>query len=146
MKKLFVGIWNVVRSFFCTSDGLFQPVYFWATVFCALIATTWVLRLVAKAQDKIDISDPLLLGLCGFVVVWLAVYNWFKYKNAQGQPIAPTPDDIHDDHRGMSRAAVPDAATMEKMKNVLDAAKSVGETAKDISGTLMEKLEGSVKK
>lgn len=78
-KKIVSYISNVAKSFFF-SQGKFQPVYFWTTVFNLLIATTWIMKL--SSRTKVEISDTLLLGLLTFVVVWLGVYNWYRTKTA----------------------------------------------------------------
>lgn len=62
---------NIIKSFFCKSNGKFQPPYFWITCLMLLVITTFVLRLFSIA----NIDNSLLLGALGLVVGWCAVYN-----------------------------------------------------------------------
>ncbi len=58
------------KSFFY-SGGKFQPVYAWITIFCFLVALGVVLRFFSIGK----LSDGLILGLCGFIQVWVIFYN-----------------------------------------------------------------------
>jgi hypothetical protein len=69
---------RVLKKFFCSGKG-FSPVYFWSTVFNTLIAVALILRYFGIA----DLSDNLVLGLMGFILGLLAVYNWHKIKNGK---------------------------------------------------------------
>lgn len=73
------GIRNVVRGFFF-SNGKFQPIYFWATVFLSLTALTIIFRLIAKMDAKLDISDTLIISMMGFVISLITIYTWFDKK------------------------------------------------------------------
>jgi hypothetical protein len=70
---------NILKAFFY-SQGKFQPIYFWATIFLTLTATTVICRLTAKIDAKLDLSDALILGMMGFVVALITVYTWFDKK------------------------------------------------------------------
>jgi hypothetical protein len=62
-----------IKSFFY-SHGRPAPVYFWATVFCSLAA----IMLVLKCAGSKYLSDTLILGIFGFVLGWIALYNYRK--------------------------------------------------------------------
>jgi len=59
------------RSFFYNSKGEFNPVYFWITCFC-LVALVLMLLRVFGANT---FSDALVLGVLGFIQIWVALYN-----------------------------------------------------------------------
>jgi hypothetical protein len=71
-----------MKRFFFDSDG-FQPIYFWATIFCLLIASGIVLRFLGKGS----LSDVLLLGLMAQVVALIGIFNW--RKNNTIPPVGP---------------------------------------------------------
>ena len=61
------------KSFFYAKNRP-APVYFWATVFCGLTVAMLILRFTGKT----DFSDALILGVLGFVLGWIALYNYRK--------------------------------------------------------------------
>jgi len=63
----------IFKSFFF-SGNKFQPVYFWATLFLFLISS----GIILKYFNIVQISDALIIGLCGFIVSILTSYNFFK--------------------------------------------------------------------
>ena len=70
---------SILKAFFY-SNGKFQPVYFWATVFLGLTAAMIICRLIGKVDKILDISDALILGMMGSVIALIAVYTWFDKK------------------------------------------------------------------
>ena len=110
---------NVIKNFFATviksffySRGKFQPAYFWTTVFLVMINTTWIMKL--SSRTKVDISDTLLLGLLGFVAVWLGIYNWQKNKEDVQNNILnlPTPPQVTN---VMEKVGVIEQAVVDKL-------------------------------
>ncbi len=70
-----------IKSFFY-SKGKFQPPYFWCTVLLSLSIITWVLKMFGPEVLSNRISDGFILGVLGFVLGWLATYNWDR-KNKE---------------------------------------------------------------
>lgn len=62
-----------IKSFFM-SRGNFQPVYFWATVCLSLFVTSCIIKFLGYDY----LSDQFVLGLAGFISVWIGLYNAFK--------------------------------------------------------------------
>lgn len=92
MKKVGKKIISVFEQFFC-SKGKFSPVYFWATIFIAIIVADAVMKMTACCHARI--SDQLLLGMMGFVMTFLGLYNWTKNgkenENSQSNISVPGP-------------------------------------------------------
>jgi len=66
---------KILKSFFfSTSKSKFQPVYFWITVMMLMVITMMILRFCRIG----DLSDTLILGVLGFIVTWLGLYNYNK--------------------------------------------------------------------
>jgi len=64
-----------MKRFFFDKDGVFQPVFFWATLFNLVVITGIILRYAG-----VQLSDALILGLCANVLAWVGLYNFFKKK------------------------------------------------------------------
>jgi len=62
-----------LKSFFYAKDK-FNVVYFWATIFCALTVT----MLILKFAGNKNLSDVLILGVLGFLLGWIGLYNYRK--------------------------------------------------------------------
>lgn len=69
---------NIIKSFFYSKED-FQPAYFYVLVLMILVFTMIIMRLCGDG----DLSDTIILGVLGFVVSWLAVFNWDR-KNKNG--------------------------------------------------------------
>jgi hypothetical protein len=70
-------ICEILKSFFCNSEGKFNPPYFWVSLLLLLAVINFVMKMTG-----IDIiSDTLLISIQGFVLGWLGVYNWGKKRN-----------------------------------------------------------------
>lgn len=67
---------KILKQFFF-SKGNFSPPYFWITVFCLLVVIAVIERLVPYLDKRLDLSDTLLLGMLGFILGWITIYNKF---------------------------------------------------------------------
>lgn len=65
----------MIKSFFY-SNNKFQPVYFWITLFCLLIALVFIQRIVSNTITTIE-----LISMLGFIQIWIALYNINKKSN-----------------------------------------------------------------
>lgn len=66
---------------FFYSQNKFQPIYFWATIYLLLIAVGIILKYLGIH----NLSDALIIGLCGFISILITCYNIFKPKdNSKG--------------------------------------------------------------
>lgn len=63
-----------IKSFFTDSNNKPQPIYFWSTMFSLCIFTAIILKFSGISW----ISDSLVIGMMGFIVAILALYNKFK--------------------------------------------------------------------
>ena len=70
---------KVLKRMFCNSDGKFQPTYLWVTLLMVLVVTSFIMKLV----DASRLSDTAFIGILGFVVAWLSIYNFQKVKNGK---------------------------------------------------------------
>lgn len=70
---------KIIKAFFYNSKGCFKVVYFWATIFCILSVTMLALKLFTPNGHQV-ISDKLILGMLGFVMGWIGLYNYQKKK------------------------------------------------------------------
>ena len=66
---------NIIKSFFY-GKGQFQPVYFWITLLMFLIIASLIIKIFNITSY--ELSDTLILGLAGFVSVWVGLYNYRK--------------------------------------------------------------------
>ena len=76
----------IIKEFFFSSDGKFQPTYAYSFIFLLLIIIMIIIRLVSPLghEDKIKISDTLLLGMMTYVLVLIGLYNYTKNKPPGG--------------------------------------------------------------
>jgi hypothetical protein len=70
---------KILKSFFCNSDGKFNPPYFWVTILLLFAVINFVLKMIGINI----ISDTLLISTQGFVLGWLGVYNWGKKRKSE---------------------------------------------------------------
>ncbi len=75
----------MLKSFFY-SNNKFQPVYFWITLFCLLIAVMLILRCFGVS----GMSDGLLLGAMAFIEIWVLLYNMNKKSNVECKTLRDT--------------------------------------------------------
>jgi|SRR5271157_569070 len=97
---------KILKEFFYNSKGIFNPVYFWMTVFLSIVAIIMVLEIVYAstmiwkgiAGSGMSLFPPhLVIGLLGFVATWVGFYNWHKIKTNGGSPETSTivRQDVH---------------------------------------------------
>lgn len=67
---------HILKSLFY-SKNKFSPPYMWVTLMMILFLVTWILKLTLVIGARI--SDTLVIGLAGFIVAWLGIYNWAKH-------------------------------------------------------------------
>ena len=67
---------KILKSFFCDSNGKFQPIYFFSTAFSCSI----LMAIALKFSGLKWISDTLVLGMMGYVVGILTLFNVFRKK------------------------------------------------------------------
>ncbi len=74
---------KIFTSFFCNSDGIFQPIYYYAFVILHLTIIMIICRIVSPLgnEDKIKISDTLIGIMMTYVLGLIGLYNYVKYKN-----------------------------------------------------------------
>ena len=76
---------KVLKAFFFSNDK-FCPPYLWVTILMLAALTMIIMRLCNVSH----ISDTLIIGVLGFVAVWLGLYNWDR-KNGNGHLTYPPP-------------------------------------------------------
>jgi hypothetical protein len=73
---------EIIKSFFYNSDGKFQPIYAYSFIFLLLTIIIIVCRLISPLghEDKIKISDTLILGMMTYILALIGLYNYTKSK------------------------------------------------------------------
>jgi len=61
---------KVLKSFFCNSDGIFQPVYFWATIFLSQLCVADILLLFG-----VSVNSSVIIGGFSIIGILLGVYH-----------------------------------------------------------------------
>jgi len=80
---------KILKAFFFSHDK-FCPPYLWVTVLMICALTMIIMRLC----DQSHISDTLIIGVLGFVAVWLGLYNWDRKNNGNDYPPPPIYNNI----------------------------------------------------
>lgn len=64
---------KILRQFFCNSEGTFQPIYFWATLFLMVTLAMLICRFFVSVDR---FSDTLILGMMAGVIGFITIYTW----------------------------------------------------------------------
>ena len=73
----FKGLWKVLRSFIFKGDDP-QPVYIYVMILMYFVYRMLYLHIEGIRQFRVE----LILGICGFILGWLSIFNWnTKIKN-----------------------------------------------------------------
>ena len=65
-----------MKRFLFDSNGKFQPIFFWGTVFLTLDAIAFIMRLCGVTY----IDNALVLGSMGGVIALVGLYNFSRKK------------------------------------------------------------------
>jgi hypothetical protein len=96
--KFLKGLFLFFKSF-AYSKGKPQPSYVYICIFLALIIRILWLR-TRPLNGELQISDGLILGLCGFVLAWIGVFNWFTTNDRRKETKWEGPDRRKDTGEG----------------------------------------------
>ncbi len=92
---------KIIKSFFYSGDK-FQPIYFWVTVFCSLIA----LMILLRCANLSKLSDTLILGVFALVEMLIGIYNHYKSSKTVQEDIDNSLKNQYDDLMGKGAANV----------------------------------------